>query len=86
MQSLKKKLKILAIFASIHIIAKLFLTRTRLIAPFAKIRKWTGPAAVHPVVTDWTICTCITSYKMNTLYKVYVYFLKYERLFIQKEK
>lgn len=48
-------LKILAIFASIHIITQLLLTETRLITPFTKIWKWTGPAAVHPVVTDWTI-------------------------------
>lgn len=60
--------KILAMFAYIHIIAQLFLTGTRLITPFTKIRKWTGPAAVHPVVTDWTIFN--TSYKKNTLYKV----------------
>lgn len=74
-------LKILAIFTSNHIIAKLFLTGTRLIAPFTKVRKWTCPAAVQPVVPDCTIFN--TSYKINTLYKVYVYFLKYERSLIQ---
>lgn len=61
-------LKILAIFTSNYKIAELFLTGTRLIAPFTKVRKWTCPAAVQPVVTDWTIFnTSIDKYTLQSL-------------------